>query len=119
MDRHPRGGDPLRPLSRSGTALVMDIADLTDFSARHSPDHVIATFDSFLSDAATAVSVHKGVVISYPVVSVLPDVPTQRAATARSDFRSPEDLSLRGIAQPVAVCALTGFRADPGRNPGK
>ncbi|WP_436397645.1 adenylate/guanylate cyclase domain-containing protein [Roseobacter sp. S98] len=56
---------PLRPQRARGTALVMDVAGFTTFSARHTPEHVVRTLDALLSDAARAVSGHGGVVLSY------------------------------------------------------
>lgn len=56
---------PLRPQGSAGTALVMDIAAFTEFSAAHSPEHVIGALDAFLSDATDTVSEHGGIVMSY------------------------------------------------------
>ncbi|WP_415921663.1 adenylate/guanylate cyclase domain-containing protein [Tateyamaria sp. SN6-1] len=56
---------PMRPQRAYGTALVMDIAGFTAFSAAHSPEHVIRTLDAFLADATDAVSAEGGIVMSY------------------------------------------------------
>ncbi|WP_299651092.1 adenylate/guanylate cyclase domain-containing protein [uncultured Tateyamaria sp.] len=56
---------PMRPQRATGTALVMDIAGFTRFSAAHDPSEVIAKLDTFLADAARAVSDKGGIVISY------------------------------------------------------
>lgn len=56
---------PLRPQRRHGTALVMDIAGFTAFSAQHEPEFVVETLDKLLSDATRSVSRHGGVVLSY------------------------------------------------------
>ncbi|WP_299751436.1 adenylate/guanylate cyclase domain-containing protein [uncultured Tateyamaria sp.] len=56
---------PLRPQRTRGTALVMDVAGFTAFSAQHPPEHVIETLDALLSDTAKVVSEKGGVVLSY------------------------------------------------------
>ncbi|WP_420013659.1 adenylate/guanylate cyclase domain-containing protein [Tateyamaria sp.] len=56
---------PMRPQRTAGTALVMDIAGFTAFSAQNAPEHVICVLDAFLSDATDAVSKHGGIVMSY------------------------------------------------------
>ena len=56
---------PMAPQRSDGTALVMDIAGFTDFSARHSAEHVIRVRDVFLADATDAVSRNGGIVICY------------------------------------------------------
>ncbi|WP_299625430.1 adenylate/guanylate cyclase domain-containing protein [uncultured Tateyamaria sp.] len=56
---------PMRPQRTAGTALVMDIAGFTAFSAQNAPEHVIRVLDAFLSDATDVVSKHGGIVMSY------------------------------------------------------
>ncbi|WP_318167844.1 adenylate/guanylate cyclase domain-containing protein [Roseobacter sp.] len=56
---------PLKPQRTRGTALVMDVAGFTAFSAQHSPEHVVETLDKLLSDTAKVVSENGGVVLSY------------------------------------------------------
>ena len=56
---------PLRPTLASGTALVMDLAGFTDYSARHGPETVIGVLDAFFADATRVVSERGGVVITY------------------------------------------------------
>ncbi|MFL4472178.1 adenylate/guanylate cyclase domain-containing protein [Tateyamaria armeniaca] len=56
---------PMRPQRTPGTALVMDIAGFTEFSAAHPPEHVIGTLDAFLADATDDVSALGGIVMSY------------------------------------------------------
>ncbi|WP_223421665.1 adenylate/guanylate cyclase domain-containing protein [Tateyamaria pelophila] len=56
---------PLKPQRTTGTALFMDIAGFTAFSARHSPEHVIGVLDAFLAAATDAVAAQGGIVISY------------------------------------------------------
>ncbi len=56
---------PLMPQRSHGTALVMDIAGFTTFSASHPPEFVVETLDRFLADATHVVSDKGGVVITY------------------------------------------------------
>ena len=56
---------PLKPHRSHGTALVMDIAGFTAFSAQHDPEHVVHRLDRFLADAARVVSNRGGVVMTY------------------------------------------------------
>lgn len=56
---------PMRPQRAAGTALVMDIAGFTKFSAAHPPEYVIGKLDAFLADATEKVSEHGGIVMSY------------------------------------------------------
>ncbi|MEO1140502.1 MAG: adenylate/guanylate cyclase domain-containing protein [Pseudomonadota bacterium] len=56
---------PLRPQRTAGTALVMDIAGFTKFSAANPPEHVIGKLDAFLADATDVVSNQGGIVMSY------------------------------------------------------
>ncbi|WP_299673907.1 adenylate/guanylate cyclase domain-containing protein [uncultured Roseobacter sp.] len=56
---------PMEPQQTVGTALVMDIAGFTPFSAQHAPKTVIALLDRFFADATRAVSEERGVVITY------------------------------------------------------
>ncbi|WP_300030697.1 adenylate/guanylate cyclase domain-containing protein [uncultured Roseobacter sp.] len=56
---------PLTPQRAAGTALVMDIAGFTKFSAGHPPEFVIGKLDAFLSDATDCVSRQGGIVMSY------------------------------------------------------
>lgn len=58
-------GGAMRPQRTAGTALVMDIAGFTKFSAAHPPEYVIGKLDAFLADATEVVSAQGGVVISY------------------------------------------------------
>lgn len=55
----------LRPQRAVGTALVMDIAGFTKFSAAHEPEHVIGKLDAFLAEATDVVSHQGGIVMSY------------------------------------------------------
>ncbi|WP_299690773.1 adenylate/guanylate cyclase domain-containing protein [uncultured Tateyamaria sp.] len=56
---------PMQPQRTPGTALVMDIAGFTAFSANHPPEHVIGVLDAFLADATDVVSDQGGIVMSY------------------------------------------------------
>ncbi len=56
---------PMRPQRTTGTALVMDIAGFTQFSAMHPPEHVISALDAFLAEATDAVAAQGGIVMSY------------------------------------------------------
>ena len=56
---------PLRPQRSVGTALVLDIADFTEFSSKRAPENVINALNSFFSDATRAISAEKGIVITY------------------------------------------------------
>ena len=90
---------PLKPQRSSGTALVMDLAGFTAFSARHDPEHVIKTLDDLLAETSQIVAQHGGVVLSYlgdgflatfnaPVANAKPQHAAIEAAIA-----------LRGVAQ--------------------
>lgn len=48
-----------------GTALVMDIAGFTAFSAQHEPELVVETLDNFLMGATHAISISGGIVLTY------------------------------------------------------
>ncbi|MEL7258690.1 MAG: adenylate/guanylate cyclase domain-containing protein [Pseudomonadota bacterium] len=56
---------PMKPQRSRGTALVMDIAGFTAFSARHDPETVIESLDNFLADTSQVVAENGGVVLSY------------------------------------------------------
>lgn len=56
---------PLKPKLSEGTALVLDIAGFTSFTAAHAPQVVIDVLDRFLADATGAVAAHGGIVMSY------------------------------------------------------
>jgi len=56
---------PLKPQHSRGTALVMDIAGFTAFSARRDPETVIQTLDHLLADTSQVIAAHGGVVLSY------------------------------------------------------
>ncbi len=56
---------PLKSQRSRGTALVMDIAGFTAFSARHDPETVIKSLDSLFADTSRAVARNGGVVLSY------------------------------------------------------
>ena len=56
---------PLKPQRSRGTALVMDIAGFTAFSAQHDPETVIQTLDHLLADTSQVIAENGGVVLSY------------------------------------------------------
>ena len=56
---------PLKPQVSQGTALVLDIAGFTPFTAERDPEEVIGLLDRFLADATRAVSDGGGIVMSY------------------------------------------------------
>lgn len=56
---------PLKPQRSRGTALVMDIAEFTAFSARRDPETVIKSLDHFLADTSQVIAENSGVVLSY------------------------------------------------------
>lgn len=94
---------PLQPQKTAGTALVMDIAGFTKFSAQHPPEHVIGVLDAFLSDATDAVSAHGGIVMSYLGDGFLVtfNAPISIADPARAAVHAAQDL--------LEVAAAHGF----------
>lgn len=111
---------PLRPQRSAGTALVMDIAGFTKFSAAHPPEHVIGKLDAFLAAATDAVSTHGGIVMSYlgdgflvtynaPITVADPARAAVETAQALLDIARAHEFSVRvGIASGDLVTGTIG-----------
>ncbi|MEM1075778.1 MAG: adenylate/guanylate cyclase domain-containing protein [Pseudomonadota bacterium] len=110
----------LRPQRTAGTALVMDIAGFTEFSAGSTPEYVIGALDAFLADATEVVSEHGGIVMSYlgdgflvtfnaPIAVAEPSHAAIRTAQALLHVAKAHDFSVRiGIAGGDLVTGTIG-----------
>ena len=94
---------PLLPQRRHGSALVMDIAGFTSFSARHEPEFVVETLDKLLSDATRTISEHGGVVLTYLGDGFL------ATFNAPAAIDNPEDAALSAARDLQIVAAEHGF----------
>ncbi len=94
---------PLLPQRRHGTALVMDIAGFTSFSAQHEPEFVVETLDKLLSDATRTISEHGGVVLTYLGDGFL------ATFNAPAAIDNPEDAALSAARDLQIVAAEHGF----------
>lgn len=111
---------PLRPQRCHGTALVMDIAGFTAFSARHEPEEVVEALDRFLADATKVVSTEGGIVITYlgdgflatfnaPVQISDPQTAALRAARGLRTVTKKHGFGIRiGIATGSLVTGIIG-----------
>lgn len=111
---------PMQPKRNAGTALVMDIAGFTSFSARHPPEHVIGVLDAFLAEATDAVSANGGIVMSYlgdgflvtfnaPISISEPARAAVNAARRLLDVAAAHDFTIRvGIASGDLVTGTIG-----------
>ncbi|MFK7743944.1 MAG: adenylate/guanylate cyclase domain-containing protein [Roseobacter sp.] len=111
---------PMRPQNCAGTALVMDIAGFTKFSAAHNPEHVIGKLDAFFAQATDVVSAHGGIVMSYlgdgflvtfnaPITVADPARAAVKAAQALLNVGETHSFSVRvGIASGNLVTGTIG-----------
>lgn len=112
--------EPLKPKLSNGTALVLDVAGFTSFSANHPPEVVIDVLDKFLADAAGAVAEQGGIVMSYlgdgflvtfnaPVAVEQPQKAAVRTAQKLIDVGTEHGFAVRiGIASGSLVTGTIG-----------
>ncbi len=94
---------PLSPQRRRGTAMVMDVAGFTGFSAQHEPEHVVQTLDRLLSETSRIVSNHGGVVLSYLGDGFLATFNTPVS------LQNPEDAALKAAVELSHAAKVHGF----------
>ena len=99
---------PLKPQRSFGSALVMDIAEFTAFSALHEPEYVVEKLDKFLADATRVVSKQGGVVITYLGDGFL------ATFNAPVLVDSPEHSALRAANDLIGIGANHGFKIRVG-----
>lgn len=107
-ERLIKDDEPLRPHRSRGTALVMDIAGFTSFSAKNEPEHVVSALDGVLSDATHVLSGRGGVVLSYLGDGLL------ATFNAPAALDHPEVSALRAAGDLVAIAGEHGFEVRVG-----
>ncbi len=95
---------PLRPHRSRGTALVMDVAGFTAFSAHRDPEDVVKTLDRLLSDATRVVSENGGVVLSYLGDGFL------ATFNAPVEIKNPESAAVETAQSLMHIAKVHGFR---------
>lgn len=94
---------PLRPQRSNGVALVMDIADFTQFSAQHEPEIVIRKLDDFMAEATSGISAEGGIVMTYLGDGFLVTF------NAPVNCENPQDAALRAAQRLLKVALNQGF----------